>query len=420
LLLFKNETLSEEDADIAGAQIVDITLDRLPIKQQKTFYYCQLVEQPQFPVDVHVLRYDILAEKQNKDILHHIVIYECPSNLNINTGMQMGVECGSFAIPSHIAQCISGPITMAWGVGGNKNYTFPKNTGLPLYKSSTKKYFLFEYHFDNPRLDAGRFDSSGVRFYITTKLRQYELGVLTLGTDVTFIDITIPPQIEGLKLTSNCYAECSSKFIPTQGITVFSGFMHTHLAGRSVRTRLVRNNHVVKYLFNNPKYDFNYQFNIEIEPIKLQKGDVLVTDCTYESKDRNVVTYWGYSTMDEMCFNFVYYYPKMHNYDKCFSKPTSKALFDFYRELSRDGLIPPIVINELNYFASINIIRNALAQTTFTDEIRKRFIDFYANPGRESAGCGSYFYQQDLIYNLEKPFLNPIDDLVSPNQCPAH
>ena len=59
--------------------------------------------------------------------------------------------------------------------------------------------------------------------------------------------------------------------MPDQGITAFSGFLHTHLAGRSVRTKLVRNNEVVKYLFDNPKYDFNYQFNNDIEPIKLNK-----------------------------------------------------------------------------------------------------------------------------------------------------
>lgn len=38
------------------------------------------------------------------------------------------------------------------------------------------------------------------------------------------------------------------------------------LKGRAVRTKLVRENKVVKYLFENPKYDFNYQFNVEIEP----------------------------------------------------------------------------------------------------------------------------------------------------------
>lgn len=55
-----------------------------------------------------------------------------------------------------------------------------------------------------------RVDSSGLRLYFTPKLRQHELGILTVGTDTSFIDITIPPQIEGLKFTSNCHQECTS------------------------------------------------------------------------------------------------------------------------------------------------------------------------------------------------------------------
>ena len=41
--------------------------------------------------------------------------------------------------------------------------------------------------------------------------------------------------------------------------------------GRSVKTKLVRNNEIVMDLFDNPKYDFNYQFNIEVKPLKLKK-----------------------------------------------------------------------------------------------------------------------------------------------------
>jgi len=33
----------------------------------------------------------------------------------------------------------------------------------------------------------------------------------------------------------------------------------------------VRNNEVVKYLLDNPRYDFNYQFNVDIEPMTLYK-----------------------------------------------------------------------------------------------------------------------------------------------------
>ena len=50
-----------------------------------------------------------------------------------------------------------------------------------------------------------------------------------------------------------------------------SALLHTHLAGRSVKTTLVRKDNAIQELFDNPTYDFNYQFLIDIEPVKLQK-----------------------------------------------------------------------------------------------------------------------------------------------------
>ena len=45
--------------------------------------------------------------------------------------------------------------------------------------------------------------------------------------------------------------------------------LHTHLAGVSVKTTLVRNDVAIQELFDNPTYDFNYQFITDIEPVKL-------------------------------------------------------------------------------------------------------------------------------------------------------
>ena len=64
---------------------------------------------------------------------------------------------------------------------------------------------------------------------------------------------------------------CFKKFIPDEGINVVLGFLHTHLAGHSLKTKLIRNNEVVGYVFNDPAYDFNYQSQIDIQPIKIKK-----------------------------------------------------------------------------------------------------------------------------------------------------
>ena len=72
-------------------------------------------------------------------------------------------------------------------------------------------------------------------------------------------------------MSSICNPSCTQRYIPVDGITVFSGFLHTHLAGRAIKTTLVRNGTAIKELFDNPTYDFNYQFLTDIEPVKLYK-----------------------------------------------------------------------------------------------------------------------------------------------------
>ncbi len=56
-----------------------------------------------------------------------------------------------------------------------------------------------------------------------------------------------------------------------EGITIISGLLQTQSAGISVKTTLVRNDIAIKNIFDNPTYDNNYQFFIDIEPVKLKR-----------------------------------------------------------------------------------------------------------------------------------------------------
>lgn len=41
---------------------------------------------------------------------------------------------------------------------------------------------------------------------------------------------------------------------------MISAFPHTHIQGKSVWTKLLRNGKAIDYLFNAESFDFNYQF----------------------------------------------------------------------------------------------------------------------------------------------------------------
>ncbi|GCB76722.1 hypothetical protein scyTo_0019186, partial [Scyliorhinus torazame] len=39
-------------------------------------------------------------------------------------------------------------------------------------------------------------------------------------------------------------------------------------------------------------------------------GDVLITECTYNTENRSTITWGGLGTTDEMCLAFMWYYPR--------------------------------------------------------------------------------------------------------------
>ncbi len=77
-----------------------------------------------------------------------------------------------------------------------------------------------------------------------------------------------------------------------KNLTIIQSFPHTHLAGVSVNTKLVRNGMDIGYVSNNPFYNFNYQYQIKNDPfITITPDDALITTCTYNTMDRDDFTF---------------------------------------------------------------------------------------------------------------------------------
>jgi hypothetical protein len=86
-------------------------------------------------------------------------------------------------------------------------------------------------HYDNPEFKSDIVDDSGLTMYFTqNELRPNDLGLLVLG-DGYPNGIQIPPNSENYEYTTICYPECTTGYIPDDGIYVVSGLLHTHLAG---------------------------------------------------------------------------------------------------------------------------------------------------------------------------------------------
>ena len=95
-------------------------------------------------------------------------------------------------------------------VGGDLKYRFPNGMGLPINPTNKEKIFLIEYHYNNGLVEAGRFDSSGVKLLLTDKLRTTEIGLLIVNAMTSMAAIQIPPKMDNLKISSMCYSGCTN------------------------------------------------------------------------------------------------------------------------------------------------------------------------------------------------------------------
>uniref|UniRef100_A0A3Q2QMA9 Dopamine beta-hydroxylase n=1 Tax=Fundulus heteroclitus TaxID=8078 RepID=A0A3Q2QMA9_FUNHE len=103
-----------------------------------------------------------------------------------------------------------------------------------------------------------RHDSSGIRLHYTPSLRRYDAGIMELGLVYTPI-MAIPPKQHTFYLTGYCTSKCTRTALPPGGIYVFASQLHTHLAGRGVKTVLVRGGKELEVVQEDQHFSTDYQ-----------------------------------------------------------------------------------------------------------------------------------------------------------------
>merc|ERR1712110_102521 len=95
----------------------------------------------------------------------------------------------------------------------------------------------------------------------TTNYRKTEYSLMTVGASVSAKGISLPSKLKSMNLDYLCTKEIIDDWMgDEQEIKVFAHLPHTHLAGRSIYTKVVRNKTEVEYIGNNKYYDFNFQY----------------------------------------------------------------------------------------------------------------------------------------------------------------
>lgn len=197
---------------------------------------------------------------------------------------------------------------------------------------------MLEVHYDNPTKRDDWIDSSGMKLYYTDHLRKFDVGVLEIGLEYTDKN-SIPPSRPAFDMSSFCVSECTRIGLPESGITIFASQLHTHLTGIRVWTRHVRGGTELPELNRDDHYSQHFQeIRILKRPVQLLPGDALINYCRYDTRSRSNMTLGGFGIREEMCVNYLHYYPKT-GLEVCKSSIDTRFLrkyFGYVRDFDAD------------------------------------------------------------------------------------
>ncbi|XP_023716021.1 MOXD1 homolog 1 isoform X2 [Cryptotermes secundus] len=312
----------------------DVTLQNFTIPDNMdTLYWCKIFKVPPMQKKHHMIGYEPVLQSGNEHYVHHMLLYECVAPHHFASTDSMfqrfvehpGESCYSSAMPPEWDQCIT-PI-VSWAVGSQGEF-LPNHVGLPLADGNKARYFMLEIHYDNPKFRQVK-DSSGLRIHYTKDLRQYDGGILVNGITITPLHIVPPHQLE-YRTAGYCSSHCTHKTLPQTGIKLVSVVLHSHLAGKKIRVRHIREGRELPRIAEDNSYDFSYQQSrILPHEVAVLPGDELVTECVYQTPNRTEPTFGGYSTKQEMCLAFLLYYPRTQ-LAGCYSMTPVKYFFETF------------------------------------------------------------------------------------------
>jgi mono/diheme cytochrome c family protein len=224
----------------------------------------------------------------NAKIVHHILLFKSPTPVSAEPFPCSGIG-------SAVWQLVSG-----WAPG-NTNLELPPEAGFP--EEGTTNWVL-QVHYNNASGNyEGQTDQSGYELCTTEDLRPNDAGIAAFGT----IGISIPPRS---KYTMSCTFPAGPNWI---GKKFFNAFPHMHGRGTAISTeRVPVGGGNPEVIASRDDYDFNSQANQTLSAT-VKAGDVLRTHCTWKNPSDDTVLF-GEKTEDEMCFDFLSFYPAIPDY----------------------------------------------------------------------------------------------------------
>jgi len=242
-----------------------------------------------FPTDQlrHIIAIDPVV---SSPLIHHYVLSIADSHVELDPD----------------DPCMDWPAHILWAwAPGVEPIELPAEAGFLVGDQGPEVTFILQVHYNNPLLMPFE-DNDGVDLHVTRTLRPERAGVFTQGD---ILSIYVPPGDPSFEYVATCSGEVTADLM-TQPVHVFASLLHAHAIGTALWTDVERDGASIGEISRDDPFTFNTQ---QFQPANfdLQPGDRISTHCMYDSSMRDTPTQGGEESDEEMCLNFMMYYPWM-------------------------------------------------------------------------------------------------------------
>lgn len=239
----------------ADAEHVDLRMDvSVPTGDFATAYFCKAFKLPSTDTKQHIVQGLPIITPGNEALVHHIVLYEC----NDLTEQQLQLDGLCYVdnnMPNLVNNCEE-KMFFTWTIGGSGTF-FPEEAGFPFGGPSDTRFVMMEVHYDNPSRVPFT-DTSGIRLSFTPTLRRFDAAVLNVGRIVDPVSMAIPAGQSTYTIDGWCPSECTSQWNQPE-LNIVSTTFHSHLAGRALTLRHIRDGRELPPIAFDAHFDFNFQ-----------------------------------------------------------------------------------------------------------------------------------------------------------------
>jgi len=316
---------------------LDFLNQNVTIPDVETTYWCTRFKLPSFIMKEshHIVRFDGVVSPQSDGVVHHMELFHCDVSPSTEIP-EYNQACTSEQKPMGLTPCRR--VIGAWALGAT-NFTYPDETGGSIGGPGTSPYLVLEVHFNNPYLKKGIVDQSGIRFYYTKKLRKYPAGIMEVGLEYNAKN-SVPPRATAFRVSGYCAKECTQVALPPKGIIIFASQLHTHLNGRQTFTRIIKKDGRIETLNIDRHYSPHFQeIRLLPRPVRVEPGDAIIHTCIYNTEIHDNMTFGGYGIRDEMCVNYMHYYPRS-NLELCKTSVGDEELDRFFEKMNEYDFDP--------------------------------------------------------------------------------